>query len=770
MPDEKPVHIPRRNYPDLTYPEMPSLPRRGLDEGEGDSIHLLDYWHVSMARKWTILAIFATVTIITGIATFKQVPIFRASATLQIDRESSNVLGDLKDVYQVQVGTDDTLQTQYKVLESRSLARHVVQDLDLDKDAEFLPPEPNALSPYVSWFKGLFATSGAPGDEPDALRPVIDAYLERIDIAPVRQARLVTISFESKDPTLAAKIINAHARRYITQNFEFKFAATQDATDFLTEKVSKLKSDLEKAEDKVQQYSRETNILITDEGQNAATEKLKQLQTEYTKAQMDLFQKQSYFELVAEDDVDALPQVASNQRITELTGRLIDLQKQDQELGQKYGEEWQDRKTIKGQMRQLEATLAAEKGKVVRTIKSEYTASTATEGRLAAALAAQRQLVENTNQDFVQYNIYKGEADSTKALYDSLLRRLNEAQVSASLKASNIRIVDPAEVPQRPIRPRKTVNLLFGALLGIGFGVGFAFFQEYLDNSLKSPEDVTRYLHAPTLGTIPNLQSLSDGQTYGYGYGYGTKVKDVLTKERLPLEFVTHGAPTSLMAEAYRSMRTSLLLSSADQQPRVVLVTSALPSEGKTVTAINTAISLTQTGSRVVLIDADMRKPRVHSVFALGNVPGLSSFLTGAATLKEVIHEVSIPNLFILPCGIIPPNPGELILSNKFTQLLSVLREYFDYVVIDSPPVVNVSDARVLASYADAATLVVKAFSTSRHLAQRAVEYLRQSRIRNLGVILNDLDVHARTGYYSYYSGRNYYPSNYQTPPPGDAA
>ena len=298
-------------------------------------------------------------------------------------------------------------------------------------------------------------------------------------------------------------------------------------------------------------------------------------------------------------------------------------------------------------------------------------------------------------------------------------------------------------------------------------GVGLAFFQEYLDNSLKSPDEVARFLNIPTLGTIPNLQSLTEKHAYGYGYGHKKATKELTqTTQSSPLELISHGSPSSLMAEAYRSMRTSLLLSSADRPPQVVLITSAVPSEGKTVTAINTAISLTQTGKRVVLIDADMRKPRVHSVFALGNVTGLSSFLTGSAVLKDVLHESSVPNLFVLPCGIIPPNPGELILSSRFTQLLQVLRQYFDYVVIDSPPVANVSDARVLASSADAAILVVKAFSTSRHLAKRASDLLMQSRIRNVGVVLNDLDVHARTGYYSNYSGRYYYPSNYGTPPP----
>jgi len=507
--------------------------------------------------------------------------------------------------------------------------------------------------------------------------------------------------------------------------------------------------------------------MTTEQGQNTATDQLVRLQEEYNRQQADLVNKKSYFDLIEEGDGDVLPQIQSNPLIADLSTKLADQEKEESRLRVTYGPEWPARKQIVSQIETINKRIRAEKDRIISTAKAEYTASDKRERSYYYDLETQRKKVEELNQDFIQYNILKREADSNKLLYDSLLQKQKEASVSASLRASNIRVVDPAEVPDRPIKPRKTLNLALGSLLGLLVGVGLAFFQEYLDNSLKSPEDVSRYLTLPTLGTIPNLQSLSEKHSYGYGYALKTATKETkeLSKDNAPLELISHGSPSSLMAEAYRSMRTSLLLSSAEHAPQVVLVTSAVPSEGKTVTAINTAISLTQTGKRVVLIDGDMRKPRVHSVFALGNVTGLSSFLTGSAVLKDVLHESTVPNLFVLPCGIIPPNPGELILSSRFTQLLQVLRQYFDYVVIDSPPVANVSDARVLASSADAAILVVKAFSTSRHLAKRAADLLMQSRIRNIGVVLNDLDVHARTGYYSNYSGRYYYPSNYGTPP-----
>jgi len=734
---------------------------------ESDTIHLLDYWHVLIARRWTVIAIFATVVAVTLIATFKQTPVYQASATVQIDRENANVL-TFKDVYEVESTTDDTLQTQYKILESRTLARRVIEELHLERQPEFSQTNTSLTASYIKKARELFSAAPLQTDEPDELRGVIDEYLRRLSVTPVRQARLVNVSFESNDGKLAAQIINAHTKAYIDQNFQFKWDATQYASAFLEQQLDSLKAKLEKSEDALQAYSREKQILFTEEGHNTATERLQNLEEEYTKAQADLVQKQAYDNLIRTGHADALPQLANNLTIGTLTTKLSDLQRDESQLAVTFAPDYPGRKRIRSQIEDIQKTVGDERDRVVKTVQAEFSAAVERERLLAGYLQEQRNTVNNINQEIIQYNILKRETDSNKQLYDGLLTRLKEAGVSASLKASNIRVVDRAEIPEFPVRPRKAINLILGSVVGLMFGVGFAFFQEYLDNSIKSPEDVSRYLNMPTLGTIPNLQSLSAGRSYGYGNSNKEAVDDpnVLLKEKTPLELIVHGSPSSLMAEAYRSMRTSLLLSSAEQPPKVVLITSAVPSEGKTVTAINTAISLTQTGGRVVIVDADMRKPRVHSVFSMGNRPGLSSFLTGAAELKDVLHESSVANLFVLPCGVIPPNPSELILSSRFNQLIQVLRQYFDYVVVDSPPLTNVSDARILASNTDATILVIKAFSTSRHLAKRAADHLNASHARTVGVILNDLDVHARTGYYSYYSGRYYYPSNYGTPPP----
>jgi polysaccharide biosynthesis transport protein len=763
MSTEKPVHVARDRYPEAMYPQI--INATGGEYPNDEEVHLLDYWRIIVARRWTVAAILSTVVLLTGIYTFRQTPIYRATSSIQIDKENQNILS-FQDVYQIETADYDTLQTQFEVLKSRTLARRVIEDLKLDETEEFKRAEPGALSAISNYIQENLLPKPAPksAPEPDRLRPLIDAYTTKLMVTPVRSARLVNISFDSKDPELAAQVINSHAQLFIDQNIEYKIQATQKASQFLEQNLVTLKGKLEAAEDKLQEYSQQNQILFTDEGKNTATEKLRQLEEAYTKAQEDRINKESYYRPVQTGVTDSLPQLINNTLIADLSAKLVDLRRQDSELEVTFQPEYPARRRLSGQIAQIRNSIDLEKARVVAMIEAEYSASQTREGLLAGELAQQREIVNKINEDIIQYNIYKGEVDSLKQLHDGLQKRLKEASVSAGLTASNIRIVDRAEVPPFPVRPLKMVNGMLGLLAGLVLGVGLAFFLEYLDNTIKEPEDVSRYLNLPTLGMIPKLASLLGGKGYGYGhYGdykaYGARgaVAKVSGDKSQNVDLIVHEAPSSLMAEAFRSLRTSLLLSSSGHPPRRIVVTSAAPSEGKTTTALNLAISLTQTGSRVVLIDADMRKPRIQVALSLSNAVGLSAFLAGASTLKDIIHKTPVPGLMAIPCGVTPPNPSELILSDGFRKMLEALAEYFDYIVLDSPPVGNVSDARILAAEADATILVIKAFSTSRHQAREAVAHLTNAQARVRGVVLNDVDVRRR----SHYSGHSYYRTYY---------
>jgi capsular exopolysaccharide synthesis family protein len=765
MSNEKPIHVPRADYPQAMYPQSISGTATAEFEQQEDGIHILDYWRVLVARRWTILAIFLTVVTVSLIYTFKQTPIYQATASIQIDKENPNVLS-FKDVYEIETATDDTLRTQFEVLKSRSLARRVILDLKLDTVEEFVPKYSGVFGAIAGYIRDIFPPTNVRDKEEARLRPIIDRYIERLNVTPVRQARLVNISFESKDPELAARIINSHAKNFIDQNLRFKVEATEAASDFLQENLVQLKQKLEKAEDQLQQYSQRNQILFTEEGKNTATEKLRQLEEGYTKAQEDRIEKESYQRLIDSGHSDALPQLVDNKLIADLTSKLVDLQRQDSELSVTFRPDYPLRQKISGQIDQIRRSIETENGRVVTTVRSEYSAALDREQLLNAELQKQRDVVNKINEDIIQYNIYKGDADSVRQLYDGLQRRLKEASVSAGLTASNIRIVDRAEIPPFPVRPQKALNTVLSIVVGLSFGIALAFVQEHLDNSIKTPEDVTRYLNVPTLGLIPRLGSLIGKAGYGYGnYGYGAEgygvrktlpANEALDARSVNVDLVVHNSPSSLMAEAYRSLRTSLLISSSGHPPKTIVVTSAAPSEGKTTTAVNLAISLTQTGAKVVLIDADMRKPRIQTVLSLEHSTGLSSFLAGTAQLRDVIQKTNVPGLLAIPCGVAPPNPGELILSTGFRKMLEALREYFDFIILDSPPVCNVSDARIIGAAAESVILVVRAFSTSRHYAREAVSHLSNAHARVGGVVLNDVDVRR----HSYYSGYSYYGSS----------
>jgi succinoglycan biosynthesis transport protein ExoP len=753
MAEAKPVHVPRERYPELVYPRPATAgPARTNEERGQDDIHLLDYWRVIVARRWTVIAVLFTTMAGTLVWSFNQTPIFEARAVIQIDRENPNILS-FKDVYEVESSTDDTLRTQFEVLRSRSLARRVIENLHLDRVLEFQPKKPGLMASAAKTITGFLLPRSRSEADSDNLRPTVDEYLRRLSVSPVRQARIATVSFESQDPKLAAKIINAHANAFIEQNFLYRWEATQKASEFLKQQSETLKANLEKAEDRLQAYSRENQILFTDQGRNTAIEKLQQLEEEYTKAVADRILKESYDNLIRDGETDALPTITNNALLASLTNQLAQLQREESELAVTFSPDYPSRKRKLSQIEEITNLLDHERERVVRTVQAEYKAALDREQSFSRAVVQQREVVNKVNEGIIQYNILKRQVDSDKQLYEGLLTRLNEAGVSADLRASNIRIVDAAEVPEDPVRPKKLFNLSLSLMAGLVLGVGLAFFQDYIDDSIKTVEDITRYVRTPTLGIVPKMASLRAKKGYGYGQEFPQRTKSAETGLTIALpniDLIAHEAPSSIMAEAYRSIRTSLLLSSPDHPPRSVLVTSAAPSEGKTVTAVNVAISLTQVGARVVLIDADMRKPRISSVFNLRDAVGLSSLLTGTAQLKEAIQPSSIPNLFVVPCGPLPPNPGELIVANCFKQLMHVLPQYFDYVILDSPPISNVSDARVLASICDATVLVVKALSTSRHHAIATANQLRESRARLVGTVLNDIDVSSVGGYYSY--------------------
>jgi len=720
-----------------------------LDVPAEESAHLLDYWLVILKHRWVVLSCLLVVFSTVAIGTLKQKPVYQGKVLVEINPEQPNVL-NFKEVLQIS-GTDveSYRETQYRVLQSRTLAERVIQDLQLYRYPEFY--RKRGLFGLIQSDPEKIPTASDPGPpdpSSDAYRNSIKNFQDSVEIGPVRRSNLVEVSFYCDEPRMAARIANQLASDYIDQNLQVKWDETVKASEWLSGQLVGLKAKLEKSEDALQAYAQANSILFITEKQNLVNARLEQLQEEFTKAQAERFEKESLYSLVQADKVQDLPGFLSNKLVQDLSVRSADLERQYAELTYTVKPDYPRAVALKKQMDTAQATLDRLKEAMAQNITDEYRSAVVKEKYLAEALDQQKKVVNDIAEKSIQYNILKREVDTSKQLFDGLLQRLKEAQVSAGLKASNIRIVDASEVPKRPVKPRIALNLALGAIVGLGLGIGLAFFQEYMDKTLKTPDEVETRLRLPSLGTVPSF--LTDGADKA---AEGNLISIVPESQDLQLGPALQTNPE--IVEAFRSLRTSILLS-ANPVPKMILITSALPGEGKTSTTINLGATLASLGSRVVIVDCDMRRPACHRSIGVENKPGLVQCLTGHVGLEEAILPVpGVPGLSVIPCGPIPPNPAEILSSPLAGNLLRSLQSRFEYVLVDSPPLLSVADGRILSTLTDAVVLVVRAHETQYEVVRRARALLYGAGARILGVALNDVDFN-RDGYSYYRYGYGY--------------
>ncbi|MGA2464014.1 MAG: polysaccharide biosynthesis tyrosine autokinase [Thermodesulfobacteriota bacterium] len=734
--------IPSEGYYQLPPPGYSNTPLQ-----EEKEINLRDYWKVIRKRQWTIVAFFLIVVITTAIGTFTMKPIFRASTTIQINKENPQIV-DFKEIFAVNTMDMDYYQTQYKILESRSLAKRVIQNLKLAEHPEFLPkPE----TPFQKWksnilnsISGLF-TSSDPNKNPaenGRKTSLINQFLKKLKIEPIRNSRLVKIHFDSNSPDLSSQVSNALAVNYMQQNLESRFIATQQAKEWLTGQLEDLRGKVERADEALQAFGSKHNIISLDEKENVTMQRLTDLNETLTKAESERMAKEALYKQTKDRNSDSLPSILENKLIMDLKQAYIQLEAQYMKLSETYKPEYPEMVRLKQQMQAIQKRIDGELAKIIAAIKNDYESSLRKEALLRQAFEEQKARVIEMKDKAIQYNILKREADTNKELYKGLLQRMKEAGVSAGIMASNIQVVDQAELPARPYKPNKQLNLLLAAVVGLFLGVGLAFFLEYLDNTVKTPEDVEQLIRLPAFGMVPEI-SYERRRRVESGTSY-------------PVELITFGHPKSMLSEAYRNIRTSILLSFSERPPKSIAISSPNPAEGKTTTVINTAIALSQTGVQVLLIDADMRKPRIHKIFREENGAGLSNFLSGNAALDSVIKKSDIPNLYYIPSGPIPPNPSELIGSKLFKNMMESLGERFDHILLDSPPVLGFADAIILSTSVEGVILVVSGGKTPRETLQRAKEVLHQVNAKILGVVINRIDIQ-RSDYGYYYYRYHYY-------------
>ena len=745
-----PVVLEHRN-PELPKPYEVLQPEEAWD--------LRVYWGILKKRRWTILSIILCIFTLTLIGTLKQKPIYRASALLEIEKENPNV-STLKELFQLEDVSDSYLETQYKLLRSESLARRVVNELHLDQNIEFNSAIRSRLSAKENSSAG--GVHAFPTD-PDNELTVLRHFEDRVNVEPVRRSRLVQTSFDSQDPKLAANIVNSLAANFIQENLENRWEATQKASAWLSQELDSLKIRLEKSEDDLRQYAEANGLLFleTEQGktENIVDERLRQLQDELTKAQADRFQKEAVYRLVEAGDYSSLPGVVDNKLMQDLTIRMADLERQEAELTSTFNESYPKVEKIHNQVSRIQQLLDRERKRAAKGIEDDYVAAVRRETLVHKAFDEQQKQSNHVAARSVQYNILKREVDTNKQLYEGLLQRLREAGVSAGLKSSNIRIVDPAQPPTTPVKPRILLNLAVGLILGVCCAAGTAFVQEQMDNTLKTSKDIEQFLHVPALALIPLQESLNhstngDHSRPGYGARLLSKNRKLVAQEK---QFEKSGiridedeTQHSALSEAFRGLRTSILLSRARRPPRSLIFCSAEPGEGKTTVASNLAISLAQLGKRVLLIDGDMRRPSVHKLFDIPGRSGLVTYLAGQGEWQQLVQPIGASGLDCLVSGPIPPNPAELLSSGALESLMREAMAVYDFVLIDSPPILHIADGRILAAVVEGAILVAKEGATPRELVQRAQGHVRDAGVHLIGVVLNSVHFSLDGYYYSY--------------------
>ena len=736
---------------------------------------LLTYWRVIQKRRWTIAAIFITLFSFVLIWTLKEQPIYEAKALLEIEKENPNILS-VQQLFEIDTVSDAYLETQYKVLESESLAYRVISQLELHKIEEFNPPAPwwlpdgnrtEAAPPTFS------VVAGNSDVKPGVLQQVLKKFQKNLSVEPVVYSRLVELRFESEKPDYAAKIVNTLAENYIQQNLEARWDASQKASEWLSQQLVGLKAKLESSEEELQSYAHNNGLLFLQNQQgideNILNERLRQLQQELTDAEAARYEKEAMFRLLESGNYESLPGIIDSNLMQDLTLRLAELQREHAQLTSTFTSRYPLVQQLENQIKVLQTTINQEQAKAAERIRKDFQAANQRQEFLVQAFQKQQEQANTIAEKSVQYSILHREVETNKQMYDGLLQRLKEAGVSAGLKASNIRIVDIAIPPKDPIKPNLPLNFALGIFLGLTFGIAAAFLQEYLDNTLKTPEDVERFLEVPTLALIPSAASLLGRRGRNYGYGtYGRpRLPEKANENNTEAALSRTDTPTgwyridqldpkqSTLLEAFSSLRTSILLSTADKPPRILLVTSAQPGEGKTTITLNLAISMAQLGQKVLLIDCDMRRPCLHKIFSQYSGAGLSSFLTGQAAWQSAAGPSGVPHLDFIGCGPIPPNPAELLSSDRMRNFLQEALGTYSFIIIDSPPLLHVTDGRILARLAEGTVLVIKGQATPRELARRAQLHCRDVGANVVGVILNNLDVRS-SDYYYYYNRYNY--------------
>ena len=698
--------------------------------------HILDYLAAAYRYRYLAASVFFTVILIGLLQVFMTTPLYRAQARVMVEIEDDQV-SSLTGVLSGENYRDPApyYQTQFRILTGRELARRTVRRLNLATVPEFngtgatktdLAQTLDAVKAWVGLGPG---DPTQDGPVPEAI--LVSGFLSRVSVEPVKSTRLVDVSFVSASPEFAAKAVNQLAREYVDQNAEQRRYNVTSGLSWIEQELERQKGKVEASERAMASYREEQNAGSLEDRQNIVVSRLNQLNDAVTKAKTTLVQKESLYNQVKAlgpgASPDTIPAILQNQYIQSLKTQLAELERDKVNLSERYGDRHPEMLKVTASIKDASRQLDLELAKAIDAIRNDYQASLAEERSLAGSLEEQKGAAVSLGRKSISYTVLEREAQSNRQVYENLLSREKELQVLASSRGNNVRLVEDAEVPGGPFSPNLRRTLMLGSLAGLALAFGLVTGLAYFDDTVKTPEDITGKLKAPFLGMIPKVPA---GES-------------PLLTPKAPHEF----------GEAFRSLRTALAFSNSSTGSRVILVTSSQPLEGKTTTACNIAIALALGGERVLLIDADLRRPSVPKALGVEPGVGLSNLLTGQASPREAVRTTHTDNLWVMTSGQIPPNPSELLASERMGTLLKTENGWFDWIVVDAPPVLAVTDAVLMAPMATGVAFVVRSEMTPQRHVKRALQTLMSGEPRLLGLVLNGVDLKRNKYYYSRYYG-----------------
>ena len=714
---------------------------------------LLDYWGVLKRRRGVIYLCVASVLLATLIGSFLVTPLYRSTVTAQIERQNPDILNvrELASTDYSWAAYADFYQTQYKILSSDAVARKTVDRLGLVSHPRFATGEstPSLYARLRALFPGTVAKVPA-----DPVEVAATKLLAGLEIAPVRNSHLVRVSWVSPDPALAAEIANSVVDAYINFSLEAGYKTSDQASEFLVDQVAGLKREISQLETKLQGYGESKRIVSADDEGNITMKALSDIAAKRTQARTVLAAKEAAYHAAVATPAAALPEAQRSELISRLKQEYATYEAEYSEKAKLFKDEWPGMQQLRSKMEQAKERLDVEIEEIGKNVRlaaeSEYRQAALEVRGLSTLLDDQQGAAQTLKRDAVEFKNLQTDVQKRRETLNALMTRQNEMALTTRLKdldatSSNIRVVDRARPATAPFRPSKKLNLALGLLVGLGLGIAAALFLDSIDNTIASPAEIDRLVGLPVLAVVPH---------HGSASSRSVRRQEPALAETVDL--VAHRDRSASASEAYRELRTAILLSNPGHPPRQIMVTSALPEDGKSSTAMNLAVVLAQAGRRVLLVDADLRRPRLHKVFGVDGARGLSVYLSGLESDPLALAQrTAVEGLDVLVSGPVPPDPSELLDSTTFATMgPRFLAGGYDHVVYDSPPALAVADPVIVSSVVEATIIVARAGRTARESLQRAVAKFVQAGTRPIGIVLNDLDA-GRHGYGTYgYYGR----------------